>query len=134
MDAVRITKLKRIAHPKGDIQHALKSSDEGFSSFGEAYFTRVGKKDIKGWKKHNRMELNLIVPIGSVTFFVHDSVSGITNDFTLDSLNYVRLTIKPGVWVAFRGNDDLNLILNIASIEHDPKESINKDIESFALE
>ncbi|KDN28654.1 dTDP-4-dehydrorhamnose 3,5-epimerase [Vibrio fortis] len=135
MKGVSITNLKRISNPKGDIQHALKSTEDGFTKFGEAYFTRVGKGDIKGWKKHERMELNLVVPVGAVTFFIHDETTKVTKKIPIGEKNYVRLTVDAGLWVAFRGDDDgVNLVLNIASIEHDPDESITTDLVNIPLE
>jgi len=72
MDGITLTSLKQITHPKGDIYHAMKASDDGFSGFGEAYFSTVNKNDIKGWKKHTEMTLNLVVVIGEVEFVVYD--------------------------------------------------------------
>ena len=66
MDGITLTPLRRIENPKGDIFHAMKASDTGFSGFGEAYFSTVNKSDIKGWKKHTKMTLNLIVVMGEV--------------------------------------------------------------------
>ena len=53
MDGVIISPLKRIHHPKGEIFHAIKVSDDGFVGFGEAYFSFVNYNHIKAWKKHN---------------------------------------------------------------------------------
>jgi dTDP-4-dehydrorhamnose 3,5-epimerase len=134
MDGVTVTKLKRIEHAKGDLLHALKSSEDSFSMFGEAYFTSILKGDVKGWKKHKVMRLNLIVPVGSVSFFVHDVDTCLTKEYTINANNYVRLTVEPGLWVAFRGNENaLNLVLNIASLEHDPIEAINASIDTYPL-
>ena len=135
MQGVTLTPLKRITNPKGDILHALKSSETSFSQFGEAYFTSVISGEIKGWKKHKKMCLNLIVPVGSVTFYIHDENENITKAFTINESHYNRLTIHPGLWVAFRGNEkDLNLILNIASIEHDANEAINQPLDYIHLD
>ena len=39
------------------------------------------------------------------------------------------LPVPAGVWMAFRGiGEDLNMLLNIASIEHDPSEAITKQL------
>ena len=73
IEGVILTPLKRIYHPKGDIFHGIKKSDEGFSKFGEAYFSTIKEGQIKGWNKHIKMTLNLIVPYGSVTFVIYDS-------------------------------------------------------------
>jgi len=129
MDGITLTSLKQITHPKGDIYHAMKASDDGFSGFGEAYFSTVNKNDIKGWKKHTEMTLNLVVVIGEVEFVVYDG-----DDFfnvKLSKKNYQRLTVKPNLWLAFRGLDDENILLNLASIEHDPNESKNVDLDIF---
>ena len=63
MDGVILTPLK-ISNIKGDIQHIAKASDPGYVGFGEAYMSSINKGAIKGWKKHNKMTLNLIVIIG----------------------------------------------------------------------
>ncbi|ABE55934.1 conserved hypothetical protein [Shewanella denitrificans OS217] len=132
IDGIVITRLKRILNEKGDIYHALKNSDESFSSFGEAYFSSVHLDDIKGWKKHTKMILNLVVPVGSIRFVFYDdryesNSYGEYVDVIASPDNYVRLTVPAGVWVAFQGvGSGLNLLLNIASIEHDPSESISE--------
>lgn len=129
MDGVILTPLKQIHNPKGDVFHAMKKSDLGFDGFGEAYFSTINKNDIKGWKKHTRMILNLIVPIGEIEFIVHDENKNEFLTVKLSQNNYQRLTINPHLWVAFRGLSDYNLLLNLASIEHDPSEAVNIDID-----
>jgi len=130
MDKIILTPLKQIANPKGDIFHAMKKSDKGFDGFGEAYFTTVHHGDIKGWKQHSSMTLNLVVPIGSVEFVIYDENSFYSVILSKD--NYQRLTVKPGVWMAFRGvGEEMNLVLNLASIEHNPSEAINRDLDEI---
>ncbi|MBP6163247.1 MAG: dTDP-4-dehydrorhamnose 3,5-epimerase family protein [Aliarcobacter sp.] len=134
MEGVILTPLKQIVNPKGDLYHAMKQSDNGYKSFGEAYFSTVIKDEIKGWKKHTVMVLNLIVPIGAVEFIIYDDRidSSTKNQFfslILSQENYQRLTVPAGVWMAFKGiGEDLNMLLNIASIEHDPSEAITKQL------
>jgi len=131
---IQCTKLKRIHHSKGDILHVLKSSENDGFKFGEAYFSIINKNEIKGWKKHSVMVMTLIVPVGDVTFYLFDDVNEVHSEYRVNVENYVRLTVPPGYWMAFEGHDDaLNLVLNIASIEHDPNESINVDIDHFSL-
>ena len=129
MDGVTLTPLRRIEHPKGDIFHAMKASDTGFSGFGEAYFSTVNKSDIKGWKKHNEMTLNLIVVTGEIEFVVYDG--GDFFNVKLSKDNYQRLTIKPNLWLAFIGLGDENILLNLASIEHNPNESESEKLDTF---
>ena len=131
MDGVILTPLKQIYHPKGDIFHAMKKSDIGFDGFGEAYFSTINQNDIKGWKKHTKMTLNIIVPVGNIEFVVYDENSKEFFSTKLSHNNYQRLTIKAGLWMAFKGLDKYNMLLNLASIEHDQNEAINIGIEEI---
>jgi dTDP-4-dehydrorhamnose 3,5-epimerase len=133
MDGVTVTTLKRIHHPKGDLFHAMKSSDIGFAGFGEAYFSSIKKGETKGWKKHKKMTLNIIVPIGGVELVIYDDENDQFFKIVLSNKNYKRLTIEPGKWVCFSGIEKFNLLLNIASCEHDPNESLNADLKKFNI-
>lgn len=134
MDGVILTPLKRIYNSKGDIFHAMKSSDNGYDGFGEAYFSTIHKSDIKGWKKHSKMTLNLIVPQGSIEFVVYNQDTSEFMVVELSAENYKRLTIKPNLWLAFRGIEESNILLNIANIEHDPQEAISMDLNCIDYE
>ena len=128
IDGVILTPLKRIYHPKGSIYHGLKKSGVGFAGFGEAYFSEIKGGKVKGWNRHKKMILNLVVPIGEVTFVIYDDIeeSGSKGKFfkvTLSQTNYQRLTVPPGLWLAFKGiGSSTNLILNVANMEHDSNE------------
>ena len=139
MKGLIISELNQIHNSKGDILHALKKSDSSFNNFGEAYFSFVKYNKIKGWKKHNKMTMNLIVPIGEVKFVLYDnrdkkSDPNIT-EIIIGQPNYKRLTVPPNIYVSFKGiSKNINLILNIADIEHDTNESINLDLSDIAYE
>lgn len=134
MEQLILTELLQIDNPKGNIYHGMKKSDEGFNGFGEAYFSIINKGCIKGWKKHTRMTLNLIVPFGEVEFIIHNEKTNKFSKFDLSQKNYQRLTIPPNFWLAFRGIEEVNIVLNIANIEHDASESINWDIKEISYE
>jgi len=134
MDGVILTPLKQIYHPKGDIFHAMKKSDPGFDAFGEAYFSTIHKGDVKGWKKHTQMTLNLVVPVGEIEFIVHDAQKNEFFSVKLSPENYQRLTVKPGLWMAFRGIGEYNLLLNLANLEHDPSESENIELNHISYD
>ncbi len=128
IEGVILSPQKRIHHPKGDIYHCMKESDVGYLSFGEAYFSTINTGEIKGWKMHKMMTLNLLVPLGEIKFVIYDDrqkSKSKTNycEVTLSQTNYQRLTVPPGLWLAFKGKGNKqNLILNIANMEHDPNE------------
>jgi len=131
---VILTPLKQIEHPLGSVYHAIKKSDNGFRSFGEAYFSTIKQGCIKGWKKHTEMTLNLIVPMGEVKFVIYNEDLEEFYSVQLSQKNYQRLTVSPGLWVAFEGLGDANIVLNVASIEHNSGESINVDFEAINYE
>ena len=132
MDGVILTPLKQIIHPKGDIFHAMKASDDDFCGFGEAYFSAINMGDVKGWKRHTEMTMNLVVVIGKVELVIYDGDSFF--NVKLSKNNYQRLTIKPNLWLAFRGLSTKNILLNLASIEHDPNEAVNIELNKIKYE
>lgn len=134
MDGVILTPLKQIHHPKGDVFHGMKKSDDGYDGFGEAYFSTINQDDIKGWKKHTEMTLNLVVPVGEIKFVVYDEVAKEFFSVKLSQNNYQRLTVKPNLWMAFQGVGEYNMLINLASIEHDPNEAINIDLKDIVYE
>lgn len=133
VEGVVLTPLKRIFHPKGDVFHGMKKSDPGFAGFEEAYFSTIHHGDTKSWKKHLKMTLNFVVPMGAIRIVVYDDrvasqTKGRFFDVTLGNDNYQRITIPPDVWVAFNGvGSELNLLLNVANLEHDPMEVVRKN-------
>lgn len=134
MDGITLTPLKQIHNPKGDIFHAMKRSDDGFDGFGEAYFSTIHSDDIKGWKKHTRMTLNIVVPFGEIKFVVFNDK---TNEFfsvNLSKDNYQRLTVESGLWMAFQGIEENSMLLNLASMEHDSKEAVSIDIKEIVYD
>ena len=134
------TNLKIYNSKLGSVMHFIKKNDAGFTDFGESYFSTVIFNDIKGWKLHRKMTLNLVVPVGRVLFYFIDARENsrtFENSFKIIlSLDpYFRLTVPPGIWFGFKGlSKDLNLICNVASIVHDPNEVIRKDINQINVD
>ncbi len=120
---ITLEPLKVIFVDNGCVRHGLKSSDDSFVKFGEAYFSEVKYQKIKGWKLHKEMILNLVVPVGNIRFVFFCEASKEFYDVTIGENNYQRLTVKPGIWFAFQGvGKERNVVLNIASINHNPEE------------
>ena len=138
MEGVALHPLKHIVVPKGDIYHALKSTDEGYAGFGEAYFSQIEKGEAKGWKRHNRMVLNLVVPIGAVKFVIFDDREGSATKgqfyevILSPETNYQRLTVAPGLWMAFYGvGEGHSMLMDIIPEPHDPSEADRKDLSDI---
>tara|TARA_B100000795_G_scaffold256366_1_gene228726 strand:- start:376 stop:819 length:444 start_codon:yes stop_codon:yes gene_type:complete len=135
INGVNITPLSIIDTKGGDVLHAMKISDHGYSGFGEAYFSTIEPDAIKGWKRHKQMVLNLVVPVGTVRFILFDDRDNQDNvnqfqEVTLSIEDgYSRLTIPPMIWVGFQGLGlQKSLVLNIANIEHSPEEVERKEL------
>jgi len=140
IEGITLTPLKIITGANGNVLHALKAEESSFTGFGEAYFSTVNHGVVKGWKKHQRMVLNLVVPVGTIQFVVYDGRAdsptyGQIQDVVLSpESNYQRLTVQPGLWMAFKGvSEELNMLLNLASIQHDPTEAENIPIENDVI-
>ena len=129
---ILVTPLRRIETAGGDVMHAMKQTDAGYKGFGEAYFSWVSAGAIKAWKRHTQMTMNVVVPVGQVRFvFRYINADG-TDEFRVEEIGvnrYARITVPPGVWFGFQGlHANQSLVLNIASIVHDPNE-----VERLAL-
>ena len=135
IEGVKLYPLKHIVVPKGDIYHALKSTDDGYVGFGEAYFSQIESGEVKGWKRHNRMALNIVVVAGAIRFVIYDDrvdspTCGLFENIILSPRdNYKRLSIAPGLWMAFQGlGSGVSMLLDIIPELHDPSEASRKDL------
>lgn len=123
---ILVTPLHRIVTAGGDVLHAMKQYDSGYDGFGEAYFSWVSGGTVKAWKRHTRMTMNVVVPVGQVrfVFFIVDAAG--TDEFRVEEIGvdrYARITVPAGIWFGFQGlSTQPSLVLNIASIPHDPNE------------
>lgn len=142
IEGVLVTSLKQIKHPKGDVFHALKCTEESFKGFGEAYFSSILEGNIKAWKCHSSMTLNLVCIVGKIHFVLYDGRKESTTYGQFEELtlspdledNYVRLTVPPKVWMAFVGvGEKKSILLNVADIPHDPTEQVNIPIKESGI-
>ena len=137
IEGVLFTPLRRIATPSGDVLHGLKASAAGYTGFAEAYFSQIHQGALKSWRLHTLATLNLVVPVGSVRFVVYDDragspTTGAFEEYVVGHANYGRLTIWPGIWMAFQGlGPGTSTILSIIDREHDPAESSTREVETI---
>jgi len=138
ISGVLVTPLREIATPGGNVFHAMKAGDDGYHGFGEAYFSTMLPGNIKPWKRHNRMTLNLAVPIGKIRFVLYDDRpnSPSKNKYFEIILgnpgHYARLTVPPGIWMAFQGlSEGTSWLLNVADLAHDPAEADRRTLDEI---
>ena len=58
IEEIVVTHLKRIHVHNGDVLHGMKKTDDGYSDFGEIYFSCTYPGAIKAWHLHKKMTLN----------------------------------------------------------------------------
>ena len=124
-----IKKLKKFNLEDGDVLHALKVSENEFHGFKEAYFSTINHNKIKAWKRHYKMTMNLIVPIGKVQFIFYDENKNLLSNLIIGLENYSRITVPPMIWFGFKGlSSKTSFILNISNEMHDPIEVERKSL------
>ena len=118
-EQITFTPLKRISVKGGDVFHILRNNDNSFIGFGEAYFSSIESKFIKAWKKHNKMRMNLVVPLGKVLFVFYCEKNNQFVKLEVGEENYGRITVPPNYWFGFQGiSNDKSIILNISDVLH----------------
>ena len=130
MKKIKVTNLKKLSSNGGSVMHALKSSEQSFSKFGEAYFSLLESGTIRAWKYHTRMISNIIVPYGSIKFVFYED--DVFKEIIAGENNYIRITIPPKIWFGFMCvSKKKSFLLNIANILHDDSEVLNKDVKEI---
>lgn len=138
VDSPFLHKLEKFDTAGGEVLRAVRASDKGFDGFEEAYFSSIKFRVVRGWKRHNKMTLNLVVPLGKIRFAVatqtHGYVKPIINEYVLSREEYSRLTVPPGNWLAFQGlSEGESLLLNVANKVHCKNEADVADIAKFSF-
>lgn len=138
MEGVDLYELRQIDLPNGNVFHALKVTDQGYVGFGEAYFSQIEPGAIKGWKRHNRFVMNIVVPVGKIRFVIYDDreesdTFGQFEEYILSpSENYKRLVIAAGLWVAFQGvGNTPSILLDIIPEVHCQSETDSLELSKI---
>ena len=135
IDKIKLTPLDTISVQGGDVRHILKKDSENFFGFGEAYFSNIEFNTIKAWKKHSRMTMNLVVPVGKILFIFVDQDGESIRREVIGEDSYKLLTVPPGIWFGFKGlKVGKNLLLNLADIVHDPREIDRGNVDGFKVD
>lgn len=142
IDGVRLSPLKIIPDPRGNIMHMIKENTSGFAGFGEMYFTCINSGAVKAWRKHSRATMQLCVPVGLVKIVLYDDRNDSASQDVFHELilgpgsteTYQLLIVPPGVWNGFLGVDPApSIVANCSSIPHDPEEAVRKDFDDPSI-
>ncbi len=72
IDGVKVKHLKVIPDHRGRLMEVLRSDDDLFSKFGQAYITTVYPGVVKAWHYHRVQADNLAVLVGMVQVALYD--------------------------------------------------------------
>ncbi|RHX91201.1 dTDP-4-dehydrorhamnose 3,5-epimerase [Leptospira yasudae] len=140
IEGVFLAPLKEIEDPKGSVLHMQKCTDEGFTTFGECYFSEVNPGSVKAWKIHSKQTQNLAIPVGRILLVLYDPRETSASFSKIMEIQlgrpdaYYRIKIPYGIYYGFQCiSSQVALIVNCADIPHDPQESKKLDINDSAI-
>jgi dTDP-4-dehydrorhamnose 3,5-epimerase len=139
LHGVAVRPLRRIDDQRGSLLQMLRMDDPGFERFGEVYFSSVRPRAVKAWRRHRRTTSNLAVPVGTVRLVLYDErpgspTEGQTMILEVGELNYILVTIPPGLWTGWQWlGGECALVANCATEPHDDAEVEREDSESARI-
>jgi len=107
IDGVKVKKLKVIPDERGYVMEMLRTDDELFRKFGQAYVTTAYPGVVKAWHSHRVQTDNLVCVSGMVKLALYDgrkgsATRGEVNEFFLGDLEPQLVAIPPGVLHGFK--------------------------------
>ena len=134
MDEISIKNLSIINNKKGDILKGFLKSDNKTINVKEVYFSEINPKQIKAWKKHNKMTSNLIAVKGEIKIVVQKKDKSFVTEI-ISKKNYKMISIPPNFWFGFQCiSIEAGMLVNISNEEHDDLESDQLDIEKIVFD
>jgi dTDP-4-dehydrorhamnose 3,5-epimerase len=136
---VGVHALRVIEDARGAVMHMVRADADWFDGFGEVYFSEVQPGVVKAWKRHLRITQRFAVPVGRMRLVIYDNretspTRGQIQVLELGRPDAYRLVVVPPLlWYGFAAiGDHAALMVNCASMPHDPAESEQLDLGSAA--
>jgi len=125
LDKIKIEKYNVVKNINGIILKILNNKQSNLKFYKDAYFSFVKFNKIKGWKKHTRMTMTLVVPVGKVKFVFYDENK--FRSIIIGDNRFYKIIVPPNIWFAFKGiSKSKNVIFNLANVKHNDKEVVRK--------
>lgn len=114
IDGVKIKNLKVLPDDRGFLMEMLRSDDEIFEQFGQAYMTGVKKGVAKGWHYHQKQDDHMICVWGKALLVLYDAredspTKGEVQEFILSEPSiegeHLLVKIPKGVYHGFTAID-----------------------------
>ena len=131
IDGVQIKKLRVIPDERGRLMEVLRSDDELFEKFGQAYITTAYPGAVKAWHYHKKQTDHFCVIKGMMKVVLYDArkdspTKGEVNEFFLGEHNPILLKIPKMVYHGFKTISETEAVcLNIPTevyVYDDPDE------------
>lgn len=108
IDGVRTKQLKVIPDERGYLMEMLRSDDEFYQKFGQAYVTCAYPGVVKGWHYHKKQTDHFICVSGMMKVVLYDGrenspTKGLVNEFFLGEKNPMLLVIPNLVLHGMKG-------------------------------
>tara|TARA_B110000114_G_C14904463_1_gene322056 strand:+ start:183 stop:620 length:438 start_codon:yes stop_codon:yes gene_type:complete len=130
----KLYKSDKIINPKGNLTKLISISDTNYKGFGELYFSDIKHNQIKGWKKHKKMDMNIFLIEGKIKIVLAKikNKNFIFKEILLTKKKQNHLFLKNNVYFAFQGvSKKTSRLMNFSNIIHDSKETSNIDISEI---
>lgn len=131
IEGVKIIQLTRHVDDRGFLMEILRSDDEHFLGFGQAYITtcdpQPGGPIVKAWHRHRRQTDHFSVIYGKIKLGLYDDrtespTKGQSQTVILGEGNDFLVQIPPGVWHGF-----MPLGFRSACVLNIPTETYNRE-------
>ena len=137
---VQIKPLKALRDERGFLMEILRSDEEIYEKFGQAYVTVVKPRIIKGWHYHKLQTDHFVGLKGSPKVVLYDArkdspTFGVINEYVIGFENPLLIKIPTLVYHAFMavGKEEA-MILNIPTLPYNYKNPDEFRIDPFGKE
>ena len=119
IEGVRTKRLMVIPDERGRLMEMLRTDDDLFIKFGQAYLTTAYPGVVKGWHYHKVQYDHFVVVKGMMKIVLYDArknspTHGVVNEFFMGEHNPMLLQIPPYVYHGFKCISDREaLVINL---------------------
>jgi dTDP-4-dehydrorhamnose 3,5-epimerase len=138
IDGVKVKKLKVVADERGHVMEMLRTDDELFRKFGQAYITTAYPGVVKAWHSHRVQTDNLVCVSGMVKMALFDgrkgsATHGEVNEFYLGDLAPQLVAVPPGVLHGFKTiSETTATVINFATELYNPAAPDEQRLEAHS--
>ena len=139
IDGVKLIPRTRHTDDRGYVTEVLRSDEEDFEKFGQAYIAACYPGVVKAWHKHAKQNDNFYAASGTLKVGLYDDREGspTKGEYQVVILGErgddARLRIPAGVWHGMMAIDGFSVMLNIPTelYDYDEPDEIRAPWDEF---